>query len=169
LKEKIVSDKKVDTRDWKEIPSAEFYSMLGVLEKSLSRPEEKAMLKEMADRLLEYSKINTSMVPPRGDGMTDHALHILHLKNATQFYGVVSHTLNVHSLLDWNEPFEKVSAGLSAAINAKDRRSEKLLALICEIYATGGVKYRREALPEEVDAAVTTTLKARGIIPSDMR
>jgi hypothetical protein len=40
----------------------------------------------------------------------------------------------------------------------------RLIALICEIYARGGVKFNYQALPDEVREAVIPILKELGII-----
>lgn len=151
----------------KDVSSVELYSMLGVLEKSLSRPEEKDMLKEMSGRLLAYARIDTSPLPvgENLDGMTPHEKHTQQLKNAVQFFTKVSHTLNNRNLLEWGEPFEKVADGLGAAIDTKDKRASKLLAILCEVFAAGGVRFNPHALPDDVEEGVIATLKARGVIP----
>ncbi|MBP9782687.1 MAG: hypothetical protein KBC50_03090 [Candidatus Pacebacteria bacterium] len=158
--------------DLEKASTRDIVNGLSALQKSLTKPEEIALLTEAFKRLGVYSQINASLVPPRADELTTHERHILQLENAVMYYGLLSHTLTVHDLLDWSGPTDpkKVTAGLNEKINEMKALSARRLELIVELYAffcgTGGM-FSVQALPDDVRIEVTANLKKRKLTLED--
>lgn len=158
--------------DLEKASTRDIVNGLSALQKSLTNPEEIALLTEAFRRLGIYSQINTGCVPPRVEDLTKHDGHILQLENAVRYYDLLSRVLSVHGLLDWSDPTDpqKVTMDLNEKLKEMKALAARRLELIVELYAFFfGTKemFSIQALPDDVRKAVITSLKKRKLILED--
>lgn len=145
--------------------SLDVYNAARLAIEKLPEGEDRNALVELRRRFIDYQQIGGIPIPLPGEAdLSEHDKSVATLKAKTVFYANVSHTLTCHNLIDWQKPLDTVHVDINRQLREFKDHPRRLIALICEIYARGGVKFNYQALPDEVREAVILILKELKII-----
>lgn len=151
-----------------EVTSFELHTVARNIIDQMEDGNTREVLGEVVRRFTDYEQtlVETGHIPEdKEKKLSRHMQHIDALKKALWFFNAVSQILSQHGLIDWRKPFEETHLRLHEHLDEMREKPLQIIAIIREIYCAGGVRFSRDALPEQIRISVTNEMKARGIIP----
>lgn len=127
-------------------------------------PAEREILNEVCRRLTDYTQIQTGPAPepPVNAETTNHEVHVHKLNYVAGYFASVNRILSSQGVLLTDISLNEIGSTLLSHLHAWKKSAEKRDAVIYELFARGGVRFKPLALPDGIEEIAMQALKDTG-------